>query len=213
MQQRTIVYVDGLNLYYGCLKNSPYKWLDIKSLFTKLLNESHKITKIKYFTARISDRKNNDGCASRQQCYLRALDAFTSELEIYYGHFLTHEVKAVLVNPRPNKLTTVKVYKTEEKGSDVNLALHLLNDSWLNAYDCAVLVSNDSDLACALQLVKAQQHKRIGLIFPTTDKQRKPSRQLVKYADFVKEIRRKALSNSQLPKIIPNTNIYKPKEW
>ena len=37
--------------------------------------------------------------------------------------------------------------KTEEKGSAVNLAVHLLNDGWLDAYDCAVVISNDSDLA------------------------------------------------------------------
>ena len=47
-----------------------------------------------------------------------------------------------------------QVYKTEEKGSDVNLALHVLNDAWLDQYDCAVIVSNDSDLAESLRLVK-----------------------------------------------------------
>ena len=54
-------------------------------------------------------------------------------------------------NPPPKK---IPIYKTEEKGSDVNLALHLLNDAWLNAFDCAVIVSNDSDLAPALKMVK-----------------------------------------------------------
>jgi uncharacterized LabA/DUF88 family protein len=49
----------------------------------------------------------------------------------------------------------VEVWKNEEKGSDVNLALHLLNDAWQDAFDCAVVVSNDSDLAEALRMVKA----------------------------------------------------------
>jgi len=47
----------------------------------------------------------------------------------------------------------VKIVKTEEKGSDVNLAVHLLNDAWLNLYDCAVVISNDSDLAESCRLV------------------------------------------------------------
>lgn len=51
----------------------------------------------------------------------------------------------------------VDIIKTEEKGSDVNLAVHLLNDGWLDAYDCAVVVSNDSDLAEAMRLVKARK--------------------------------------------------------
>lgn len=33
----TNVYVDGFNLYYGCLKGTPYKWLDLGALFQALL--------------------------------------------------------------------------------------------------------------------------------------------------------------------------------
>jgi uncharacterized LabA/DUF88 family protein len=53
------------------------------------------------------------------------------------------------------------VIKTEEKGSDVNLAVHMLNDAWLDKFDCAVLVSNDSDLAEALKIVNRQLNKKI----------------------------------------------------
>ncbi len=212
-QQRTIIYIDGFNLYYGCLKNSPYKWLDLKSLFRKLLNETHQICKIKYFTANISSRENNNDSRLRQKDYLQAISSHIPELEIIYGHYLTHEVTAKVVNPNKGIPPFIKVYKTEEKGSDVNLALHLLNDAWLDAYDCAVLVSNDSDIAEALNLVKIQHKKNIGLIFPNTDPKRKPSRQLVQYADFVKNIRHGVLANSQLPDQIPNTIIAKPKDW
>ena len=60
-------------------------------------------------------------------------------------------------DPPPN---TVNVIKTEEKGSDVNLAVHLLNDAWLNKYECAVIVSNDSDMAEAMRLVKAHHPQK-----------------------------------------------------
>ena len=59
-----------------------------------------------------------------------------------------------------------QVIKTEEKGSDVNLAVHLLNDSWLDVYDCAVVVSNDSDIAEAMRLARHHHGKLIGLITP-----------------------------------------------
>lgn len=213
MDQRTIIYVDGFNLYYGCLRKSPYKWLDLKTLFQKLLQDHHDIVKIKYFTALISARKGNDESMLRQKYYLQALESYIPEIEIFYGHYLTNKIQARLVEPKLNESPFVKIYKTEEKGSDVNLAVHLLNDSWLNAYDCAVLVSNDSDLVEPLRLVKTQHNKRIGLIFPNTDKKRQPSRQLVACADFVKHIRRGVLINSQLPTEIPNTLISKPIEW
>ena len=58
-----------------------------------------------------------------------------------------------LVRPVGNQRTE-QVIKTEEKGSDGNLAVHLLNDGWLDAYDCAVVVSNDSDIAEAMRLVR-----------------------------------------------------------
>ncbi|HLB56869.1 MAG TPA: NYN domain-containing protein [Coxiellaceae bacterium] len=210
-QQRTSVYIDGFNLYYGCLKNSPYKWLDLKILFSSLLDDKHNINAIHYFTAHISDREGNREARQRQRYYLQAIAQFIPELTIHYGHYLTHEIRAKVVNPPPE---FIKVYKTEEKGSDVNMALHILNDAWMNQYDCAVIVSNDSDLTEALRLVKNQHSKNIGLVFPDVNINRKPSRQLASYADFIKHIRHHLLQNSQLPDKIPGNNIiYKPTGW
>ena len=75
------------------------------------------------------------------------------EISIYYGHFLSHVVSAPLARPTHNQ-RFADIIKTEEKGSDVNLAVHILNDCWLDKYDCAVIVSNDSDLAESLRLIK-----------------------------------------------------------
>ena len=33
---RSVIYVDGFNLYYGVLKNTAYKWLDLQRFFTPL---------------------------------------------------------------------------------------------------------------------------------------------------------------------------------
>lgn len=209
-KKRTVVYVDGFNLYYGCLKKSPFKWLDLKALFSNLLDSSHQIQKIKYYTAHISSREGNNDSRLRQKYYLQAIAKTIPELEIYYGHYLTHAINAKVVNPPPD---FIKVYKTEEKGSDVNLALHVLNDAWQNEYDCAVIVSNDSDLSESLRLVKNQNNKMIGLIFPNTNSKRKPSRELSQHADFIKHIRTHILEKSQLPNQIPKTDIHKPKGW
>lgn len=177
---------------------------------TNLLDSTHQIEKIKYYTAHISSRDGNNDSRLRQKYYLQAIERYIPEVEIYYGHYLTHEISAKVVNPPPN---FIKVYKTEEKGSDVNLALHVLNDAWKDAYDCAVVVSNDSDLSEALRLVKNQNSKTMGLIFPNTNSKRKPSRELASHADFIKHIRAYTLSESQLPDQISGTNIYKPSNW
>ena len=52
---RTNVYVDGFNLYYGCLKGTPYKWLDLDAMCRRLLPK-HELSRIRYFTAIISAR-------------------------------------------------------------------------------------------------------------------------------------------------------------
>jgi len=212
-RQRTCIYIDGFNLYYGSLRGTCYKWLNLKALCTALLGEKHNIVSIKYYTATISSRGNKEDAVRRQQVYLRALQSYIPELSIYYGHYLTNRVMARLCKPLLNNSPFVKVFKTEEKGSDVNLALHLLNDAWLNLYDCAVLISNDSDLAEALRLVKEQHHKNVGLVVPGNEKERRPSRELTRYANFIKRIRSHVLQNSQLPLRIPNTPLKKPVNW
>lgn len=206
---RTIVYIDGFNFYYGQLKDSHHKWLDLTKLFKTVLGDENELVKIKYFTARVQPTERDPQVNIRQDTYFRALEAHCPEVETHFGHFLRHKVFAENANPPPNK---IEIFKTEEKGSDVNLALHVLNDAWANAYDCAVIVSNDSDLAMALQLVKEQHKKVIGLVTPGAPK-RKPSWQLKKYANFFTPIRQWALEQSLLPETIPNAEITKPKSW
>ncbi|MCZ7602393.1 MAG: NYN domain-containing protein [Melioribacteraceae bacterium] len=206
---RTIIYIDGFNFYYGAVKNTPYKWLDFKSLFQKLLASHNQIVQIKYFTALVSGKYNSQK-PIKQQTFLRALKEYIPEIEIYYGHFLTHEVYVPLAKPENDK-RTVKIIKTEEKGSDVNISVHLLNDAWLNNYDCAVVVSNDSDLAESMKLVKVHHpDKTLGLVMPGKGH---PSKELMQHADFVKRVRTGVLKSSQLPHQIPKTSIVKPKDW
>lgn len=206
---RTTVFVDGFNFYYGAVRHTPYKWLNPELLFQHLLGPQNQLTRIKYFTARIQPTPHDPAVHLRQDAYLRALQTAYPLLELHFGHFLRHNIWMEHANPPPPK---VKVWKNEEKGSDVNLALQLLNDAWQDNYDCAVVVSNDSDLAEALRLVETRHHKLIGLVTPGAPK-RKTSQQLRQYADFVKPIRTWMLQMSQLPSPIPGTRLHKPATW
>ena len=206
---RTFIYVDGFNLYYRALKDTSYKWLDLKKLFQLILQPQNQIVQIKYFTAIVSGSNDPDK-PTRQKAYLNALQNYIPEVSVYYGHFLSHVVRAPLATPINGK-RTVDIIKTEEKGSDVNIAVHMLNDAWLDLYDCAVVVSNDSDLAESMKLITVNHpHKIIGLISPIKGH---PSKELMKYAKFKYKIRSGPLSASQLPDPIPGTNIRKPFTW
>jgi uncharacterized LabA/DUF88 family protein len=214
---KTYVYIDGFNFFYGAVKGTKYKWVDFKKLLGNLLDpKKNKILSIKYFTATVSG-KYDPKSPIRQKVFIQALQKYIPELSVYYGTFLTHNKKMRLVDPITDSTGKrhkfVKVWNTEEKGSDVNLAVHLLNDAWNHEYDCAVLVSNDSDLAEPMRLIKDQFQKSIGIIIPGKEKERPASKELIKYADFYRRIREGVLKISQLPDPIPGTNIRKPSGW
>jgi uncharacterized LabA/DUF88 family protein len=159
------------------------------------------------------DGRADPHAPARQTIYLNALKAHIPQFEVRLGHFLSHRKTAREFFP-PHQ--PVDILHTEEKGSDVNLAVHLVHDSWLNLYDCAIVISNDSDLAEAVRIVRREHHRVVGLMTPdgaNAKQPRRTSRQLAQHATFVAHIRRSALAANQLPDPIPGTRLHKPASW
>ena len=204
-----MVYVDGFNLYYGAVKDTRYKWLNIQRM-AQLLLPKDQIVGIKYFTAKVHSRDNDPDKHIRQQVYLRALRTLPN-FKIYYGHYLSHVVWMRLANPVPGRSKYAEVIKTEEKGSDVNLAVQLLNDGYQSAYELAVIVTNDSDLLEAIRIVQGRLKLGVGIINP----QEYPSVVLRREAQFIKQIRGGVLAAAQFPPEMMDANgkFHKPDEW
>ena len=93
---RTNVYVDGFNLYYGALKRTPFKWLDLVKLAELLLPDGHRINRLRYFTARVSGMANS-GAPARQHRYLQALSTLP-EVRVHMGRFLAKTAWRPLTN-------------------------------------------------------------------------------------------------------------------
>ena len=258
---RTNIYIDGFNLYFGCLKGSPYRWLDVHRLCTLLLSKNNQINRIKYFTAPVSGRPEDPQQPMRQQMYYRALKTVPN-LEIICGQFKTRKTKMPLVNedfdksqksnnhvllfrshndgtespdkvsqhlyhsktdlrhfkvdsvfdPLPKgKTQSAYVLRTDEKGSDVNLATHLLYDAFKDDFEAAVVISDDSDLFESIRL-SISIGKIVGVLNP---QQRQPSRKLLSVATFFKQIRPGVLGLSQFPAVMTDTTgqFHKPNSW
>lgn len=205
-RQRAIVYVDGFNLYYGSLKNTPYRWLDLVTL-SELMLPSQEVLEVKYFTAIVDHPEGS----ARQQLYISALEG-RGRFSTYRGHFLSH-VKCKRRSDMCQQCGEryARVFITEEKGTDVNLATHLVYDACTNAFDVAAVISNDSDLAMPIQFASEKCGKIVGVINP----QRHPARALMQTADFYKRLRTGVLQASQLPNIVEagGRRFAKPRTW
>jgi uncharacterized LabA/DUF88 family protein len=105
----------------------------------------------------------------------------------------------------------VEVMRTEEKGSDVNLATFLLLDGFKGDCDVAVVISNDSDLELAIELAQTELGLRVGVVNPHPAVHRSRALQ----PTFFKQIRPSALAACQFPPILADATgeIHKPKRW
>jgi NYN domain len=205
---RTSVYIDGFNLYYA-LKPTRYKWLDVSQL-CRLMLPKNTIHRIRYFTARLVARPGNPGQLQRQDVYLRALGTIQI-LSVHLGTFLSNPKEVVLADSPPGHPRFVRIIHTEEKGSDVNLATHLLLDGFRGDYEVAVVISNDSDLMEPIRVVREELKLPIGVLCPHDN----PSRQLRSAASFWREIRTATLAKAQFADVLTDEagEFHKPERW
>lgn len=159
-----------MNLYYGgrrlCGGDRPgWRWLDPAALVERLIGRhpawstsGAALDRLVYCTALFSgdmNRRRHRG----QAIHLAALGA-DSRIEIEKGRFATRRVRGDTEEDGVSVTITVP----EEKGSDVNLASHLLIDIYAERIDAAVVVSNDSDLRLPVQ--HARTRVPVGTVNP-----------------------------------------------
>lgn len=138
------------------------------------------LTKLVYCTARIDKRENPVG-SREQDIYLLALAAAGRVTHVEYGHYVSRVKKAPVAteDPKgrpvltrandwplkiqdrnqvdvPDAVFMVSHARREEKGSDVNVASHLLLGTLDQGIDAAIVISNDSDLRLPLQIARSR---------------------------------------------------------
>jgi uncharacterized LabA/DUF88 family protein len=208
---QTNVYIDGFNLYYGSIKGTSNKWLDLAKFCDAMLEPRNAVNRIRYFTAWVTPWPEDPQQLQRQQAYVRALETIPN-LTVHHGHHLPSTTRMRLANPPRRGPRTVEVIKTEEKGSDVNLATYLLLDGFRRDYEMAVVVSNDSDLLEPIKVVRKQFRLKVGVISPHQN----VSWALKKSATFYKQIEDpNMLRGCQFPPTLSDANgtITKPSSW
>ena len=206
MTIRTAIFIDGLNLDHGLLQGTPYRWLDPKQLCGHILPAGYEIIAITYCTAPVV----NQTARREQGTYLEALKEHIPELKILEGEFVPRPKTGFLKGSQSSKPVTI--IAQVEKHTDVNLAVHLINDANRDRFDCVVVISNDSDFAEALRLVKDECRKEVWLLSPVKLHE-KPTSKLTVHATRTKVIWPSTLKRSQLPRRIPGSKLRKPRGW
>ena len=228
----TIVYIDGYNLYYGCLRDSAYKWLDVVSIvdtICKIQNPDARLIQAKYFTSPVKASLASHGQKANeaQNSYHKALvNKYPDRLQIVQGyHDVRDSVAINRVGKKPDRSNKVNIWKLEEKQTDVNIALHMYRDLIVKG-ECeqVVLVSADTDLEPVFELIKEDlPESTCGLILPNREPREGGSvaydrlpKSLMEKADWVRRVIKDAeLEASQLPNRVPTkkTPAIKPEYW
>jgi hypothetical protein len=176
-----------------CGRGTPgWRWLDVRGLAADLVSrrgswKGAQVQRVVYCTARV-DGTSNPGGQVDQDIYLKALAAAGSVDHIEYGTYVARVKTAPLAvkdrNGRPKLVAPawpvmiqddggpvseavfmVSYANREEKGSDVNVAAHLLLDVLGGAVDGALVISNDSDLRFPVE--QARQRVPVGVVNPS----------------------------------------------
>jgi hypothetical protein len=145
VRKRSIVYVDGFNFYYGVIRGTAHKWLDLQRFFN-LLRPDDDVQQIRYFTAMVGGTGR-----ARQETYLKALETLPL-LEITLGLYKAKNVRCTILPC--GYLGSRKFKVQEEKRTDVAIGVAILDDAYQDACDRFVIFSGDSDLVPALNTVK-----------------------------------------------------------
>ena len=172
--ERVVVYIDGFNLYHGMMQArlGSSRWLDLSAMSRLLQGENRRLELVRYFTARVRDRPRD---AERQSVHIDALRSHGG-VEIDFGFFLRK--KDIECSQCQNSWPDY-----EEKKTDVNIAVRLLNDALDDRFDVALIVSGDSDLVPAVESVRTRYpDKRLIVAFPP--KRRSVDLEIAAHASF-----------------------------
>lgn len=161
--KRVTFYVDGFNFYYGLRTEKRVNhdwqqayWIDLVKLFSQFMGKEQCLEKVIYFTA----APLNPDKSSRQSAFLRANKLLNGDkFEVVRGKYMEKQIQC----PK----CKYSISKPEEKKTDVNLTIRMIEDCMKDRTDILVLVSGDSDFIPPIEFIqKNYTNKHIRVYFP-----------------------------------------------
>lgn len=203
--ERVIAYVDGYNLYHG-LRDKGWQrfyWLDIHALLSSEIRDGQELTAVRYFTA--SGRRQSDGAHLRQKTYLQALRSL--------GTIDVRQIGKFEKRPWRCAKCGANLKRDQEKQTDVAMATAIIADAHADDYDCAWVMTADSDLVPAIEHVRTQFPEKVVIIVSPRGRR---SDELIGAATGKRDISQSRFGRAQLPDEIvlsSGKTLKRPAEW
>ncbi len=198
-RRRAALYVDGFNLYHAIdgLDREYLKWLDIRALARSIAPRSQVVRRVTWVTAfRPQAKRRHD----LHQAYFDALKA--TGVHCLTGHFVVYSDRCNACGHMWNV--------AEEKQSDVNLALAVLDDAHEDRFDVCYLLTTDGDHAATARFLKERfPRKQLVVVTPP---ERRANRTLLEWADAQTSIDIDQLERALLPPVLQGADgpIFRP---
>ncbi|MHC5066437.1 MAG: NYN domain-containing protein [Planctomycetota bacterium] len=207
---RSIIYIDGFNLYYSALLGKGKKWLDLERCFRNL-RPHDEIQRIDYYSA----LKIGKEVRQRQMNYLEVLGAMPL-VNVVLGKFKRVDRRCRVRDCARDPMD--RGYKAwEEKMTDVNIATRMIDDACQDEADALILVSGDTDLVPPLSLIKHRFPEKKLIVYVPGSFRAKFGMEFAPYADK-RNLPTNIILRSQLPREVslpgqPARRVKKPSSW
>lgn len=203
---RVISFIDGFNLYHAiaAMGDPAFKWLDLKKLSQEFIHPvKEELAQVLYFSTIANHR--NQAAQMRQRTYLRALEL--------------RGVKTILGQFKQKDRECSKCFARytgyEEKETDVNIALHLIDLAYQDVYDRAILITNDSEQVPSIRTVLQRfPNKKITILIPPCTRE---CNELIRTASAKAKISTEHLQKCLLSEVVTDASgrviVRRPKEY
>lgn len=201
--RRTVVLIDGFNLYHGLRASSARRhlWLDLQALSESLLKGDQVLVAVHYFTAMVRDDPPGH---KRQDVYLQALQGHCDRVHVCLGRFQERRVRCAECGAGRTEY--------EEKESDAALAARLVEIAANRSADVVLVISGDADFVPAFRAARrVNPNLRLVAVFPP----HRISEALKAEADAWLNLGHARIRQSQLPPLVdgPTGPLLRPEHW
>ncbi|MFM1822107.1 MAG: hypothetical protein RI967_373 [Planctomycetota bacterium] len=198
----THAFVDGLHLMHGACRLFGCHWVDLRAMSASILPPRlFRVDRVHLDTS-LLDGRLDAGLPAAQHAHLRALQA-VGGCEVHLGTLVPSRRRGLVTTPADLRGRSVEIEVSSEKGSDVSLAVDLVDLAHRGAFEAALVVSNDGDLRRALEVARFDLGRRVGVLNPHPGRQ---SRELGRVSSFLRTIRRADLMHNRLPDELRDTH-------